>query len=212
MSIILEQLELGPMQNFIYFIGCAETKQVALVDPAWDADFLLKQAADKGYIITKILLTHGHWDHVQGVDEISQRLKVPVLISVDEAPFYLPECQNLQRIKDGDRIEIGNIQIECLATPGHTTGGLCFRIENILLTGDTLFVNGCGRCDLPGGDAEALYHSLYDKILKLPGEMTIYPGHRYGPWPSSTLQKQKKSNPFLTCTSKEEFLTTRMGY
>lgn len=211
MSIILEQLELGPMQNFIYFIGCAQTKQVALVDPAWDADGVLKQAVDKGYTITKILLTHGHWDHVQGVDEISQRLNVPVLISAEEAPFYLPECQNLQRIKDGDRIAIGNILVECIATPGHTTGGMCFHVENILLTGDTLFVNGCGRCDLPGGDDEALYHSLYEKILKLPDETLIYPGHRYGPWPHSTLEKQKKANPYLKCGSKEEFLE-KMGY
>ena len=200
------------MQNFEYFIGCSETKQVALVDPAWDVDFLLKTAEEKGYTIVKVLLTHGHPDHTEGAEAITEKLNIPVLISENESPYYMPECPHLQKIKDGEQIGIGNITITCISTPGHASGCMCFKCGDILLTGDTLFVNACGRCDLPGGDAEKLYHSLYDVILKLPDSTIIYPGHRYGPWPHSTLEKQRKANPYLTCKTKEEFLTTRMGY
>ena len=203
---------IGPMQNFEYFIGCNETHQVAVVDPAWDINTLLKEADDNHFSITKILLTHGHPDHTEGADMLAQKLNIPVLISADEAPFYTPDCHHLEAVRNGTIIQIGNVHIECIATPGHTPGGMCFKCGDILLTGDTLFVNGCGRCDLPGGDAKALYHSLYEVILKLPDSTIIYPGHRYGPWDSSTLGKQRTSNPYLTCTSEEEFLKTRMGY
>ncbi len=212
MAMILKQMEIGPMQNYQYFIGCDETRQVAIVDPAWDTDFILKETENNRYKITMVLLTHGHPDHTEGADRISKELNIPVLISEDEAPFYMPECRNLQKIHNGDRIGIGNIDVECLSTPGHSSGCMCFKSGDILLTGDTLFIGGCGRCDLPSGDAEKMYHSLYDVILKLPDATQIYPGHRYGPWPSSTLEKQKQYNPYLTCQTKEEFLTTRMGW
>ena len=205
-------MEIGPMQNFQYFIGCDETRKVAVVDPAWDVDALLTEAKNNNYQIVMVLLTHGHMDHVEGVEKISEKLTIPVLISADEAPFYLPESGRLKKIHNHDQISVGNIIIECLSTPGHSPGCVCFKCGDILLTGDTLFIGGCGRCDLPGGDAEQIYHSLYEVILKLPDSTLIYPGHRYGPWPSSTLAKQRVNNPYLTCTSKEEFLTTRMGY
>lgn len=199
------------MQNYIYFIGCDETRQAAVVDPAWDTNLILQEAEHNDLKIIMVLLTHGHADHVEGAGRIADALNIPVIISTDESPFYIPECQNLQKVHDRDRIPIGRIDVECLSTPGHSSGGLCFHCGDILLTGDTLFINGCGRCDLPGGDVEAMYHSLYDVLLKLPDSTQIYPGHRYGPWPSSTLKKQRASNPYLTCRTKDEFLT-RMGY
>lgn len=212
MSVILKQVEIGPMQNFQYFIGCSETHHVAVVDPAWDVDELLTHAKNNDYHIIMALLTHGHPDHVEGADRIANKLDIPIRISADEAPCYMPECKNLIKLHNHDRIPIGNIEIECLSTPGHSSGCMCFKCGDILLTGDTLFVNACGRCDLPSSNPEAMYHSLYDVILKLPDSIQIYPGHRYGPWPSSTLAKQRVNNPYLTCKSKEEFLTTRMGY
>ncbi|MFP4473257.1 MAG: MBL fold metallo-hydrolase [Candidatus Omnitrophota bacterium] len=211
MSAILEQMQVGPMENFIYFIGCPDTKDVAVVDPAWDVDHLTAQAEEKGYRIAAVLLTHGHPDHVQGAGRIAEQLDVPVYISADEAPFYEPDSPNLKKVNDGDEISIGNIHIRCAAAPGHTPGCLCFQHGNILLTGDTLFVNGCGRCDLPGGNAEKMYHTLYDRLAQFPDETVIYPGHKYGPAAHDTLGNQRKTNPYLTCADKKEFLTKRMG-
>lgn len=210
MSLILKQMEIGMMANFQYFIGCDEIKEVAIVDPAWDVPFILKEAEQNEYTITKILLTHGHKDHCEGAKVLTEKLNIPVLISKDETAYYVPDCPNIETIENGQKIPIGNIEIECIATPGHTPGGMCFKCDNALITGDTLFVNGCGRCDLAGGDAKILYNSLYNIILKLPDSTIIYPGHRYGPWATSTLLKQKECNPFLTCSNEEDFLETRM--
>jgi hydroxyacylglutathione hydrolase len=211
MAVILKQMEIGPMQNYQYFIGCDETRQVAIVDPAWDTDRILQEAETNQYQIVRILLTHGHSDHTEGAGRLSEALGIPVIISADEAPFYLPECPDLRTVHDHDRIPIGKINLECLSTPGHTPGCMCFKCGDILLTGDTLFVSGCGRCDLPGGDAAQMYHSLYDVILKLPDSTRIYPGHRYGPSSSADLKSLRQSNAYLTCRTKEEFLATRMG-
>ena len=212
MQAVLYQMEIGPMQNFQYFIGCPQTKHVAVVDPAWHVDKLLQSAERLKYTITKILLTHGHPDHCDGAAELAEKLNIPVLISQDEASFYVPDSPNLEAVKNNQKICIGNIEIECISTPGHTPGCMCFKCGDILLTGDTLFVNGCGRTDLPGGDPEVLYHSLYNVILKLPESTIIYPGHKYGPSDHAALAQQKDTNPFLTCKNKEEFLKSRMGY
>ncbi|MEW5894328.1 MAG: MBL fold metallo-hydrolase [Candidatus Omnitrophota bacterium] len=212
MSVILKQMKIGPMLNFVYFIGSEKTGEIAVVDPAWDIDYLLKEAALNSFSITRILLTHGHPDHTDGADELARRFNVPVTISIEEAPFYTPDCRNLEAVRPGSFIEIGDVRIECIGTPGHSPGGMCFKCEDILLTGDTLFINGCGRCDLPGGDAKNLYHSLYDVILKLPDSTIIYPGHHYGTLNFSTLEEQRKSNPYLKCRSEQEFLRNRMGY
>jgi len=117
-------MEIGPMQNFQYFIGCNETNKVAVVDPAWDTDFIIQEAENKGYAITKVLLTHGHQDHSEGATRITERLNIPVLISMNEAPYYVPECPNLEAIKDHQIIKIGNIEVEAIFTPG-PYNGLC---------------------------------------------------------------------------------------
>jgi len=212
MEIILDQIQIGPMKNFQYFIGCSHTRQVAVVDPAWQAEMLLDYARDHDYTIARILLTHGHPDHCDSASQLTQTTHAPVMISQDEASFYIPDCLNLEAVKDGQVISIGTVTIECLLTPGHTPGCLCFKCGDILLTGDTLFINGCGRTDLPGGDASALYHSLYDVLLKLPDSTLIYPGHQYGGKDFDTLGNQRHTNPYLTCRSEREFLEERMGY
>ena len=210
-NLILEQMEVGPAGNFIYFIGDNRSKEVAVVDPAWDVEFLSSQAKKKGFTITSVLLTHGHPDHVNGLDEILSRHDVPAYISKHEALYYKPRHKNIVEVEDHQMIMIGKLEVECLLTPGHTPGGQCFKYENVLITGDSLFIDGCGRCDLPGGDAKEMYKTLYTIIMKLPDETLLYTGHKYGPVPVATLGEQKKTNPYLNCTSKKEFLQQRMG-
>jgi glyoxylase-like metal-dependent hydrolase (beta-lactamase superfamily II) len=210
-EMILKQIEIGPMQNFIYFIGDAAQKEVAVVDPAWDVGAIQREAANHGWQITKILLTHGHPDHVNGIKDLQKTHDIPVFLSKYEANYYVPPCRNLHKVEDGQEVLIGGLKIICHHTPGHTPGGQCFHCRDILITGDTMFIDGCGRCDLPGGDPKAMYHSLFDIIQKLPGHTIIYPGHNYGPSISATLASQKETNPYLTAASEKDFLRRRMG-
>lgn len=210
-KLILKQFEIGPLNNFIYFVGDPETKEIAVVDPAWDVPYLCGEADKKGYKIKAVFLTHGHPDHVNGLNEILSRHNVPAYISTHEAPFYKPKHKNLIEVQDHEKLKIGNIEFECILTPGHTPGCQCFKYKDILITGDAIFIDGCGRCDLPGGDAKVMYNSLYNIIGKLPDTTLIYSGHNYGPTPFATLQEQKNTNPYLQCASLEEFLQERMG-
>ena len=210
-DLYLKQIELGPLQNFLYFVGDKNIKEVALVDPAWDVDYLRKVAQQEDLTITQIFLTHGHPDHVNGLADILRTHDVPVYISRHEANFYMPRCKNLHKIEDGDRLKVGSVSFKTILVPGHTPGCQCFLAEGALIAGDAIFIDGCGRCDLPGGDAGQMYDSLYSIIKKLPSETVIYPGHNYGPAPHATVAAQNKSNPYLQCGSKEEFLQTRMG-
>ena len=199
------------MENFQYFLGDARSKEIAVVDPAWDVDHLCAEAKKNGYKITGVLLTHGHPDHVNGLKETLSRHDVPAYISRHEAPFLKPKHKNIVEVEDRQKIKIGGIEIECLLTPGHTPGCQCFLYKNVLISGDTLFIDGCGRCDLPGSDPREMYNSLYKVIRGLPDTTVIYPGHNYGPTPSATLASQKRTNLYLTCADIEEFLSERMG-
>lgn len=211
-SLIFKQLKIGPMNNFIYLIGDKESRQVGIIDPSWDIARLEREAATFLATITCVLLTHGHPDHINGVDELLAKYPdLKIYISKDEAEYYVPQWKNLSLLTDQDKIKIGQIVIECLATPGHSPGGICFKYDDILLSGDTLFVDAIGRCDLPGGDPKSMYETLYHKIMLLPDSTIIYPGHAYGSSSSTTLGSQKKSNPYLQCRNLNAFLAMVLG-
>lgn len=210
-NIILQQMEVGPMANFIYFIGDARTKEVAIVDPAWDVDYLCTIAQKNGYTITAIFLTHGHPDHTNGVGAMVKRYDVPIYISKHEINILKPMHKNLVQVDDHAKLKTGSLEWECLWTPGHSPGCHCFKHGGILIAGDTLFIDGCGRCDLPGSDPRKMYNSLYEVLMKLPDSTLVFPGHNYGPVPHATLAEQKRTNPYLQCRSMEEFLEERMG-
>lgn len=195
--VFIHQMELGPMQNYTYFVGDSLTKEVAVIDPGWEADSIIRQAESRGLKIVAVLLTHGHPDHVDALGDLIAAYNVPTYISSEEAGYFRPDVKELKNIEDGDKIKIGEVRIGCIHTPGHTPGGMCFLVEGNLFTGDTLFLDGCGRVDLPGGDADALMDSIQNRIMKLPDETVIYPGHRYHPLTSETIGNQKKTNPYM---------------
>ncbi len=208
-SLLIQQYQIGPLDNFLYLLGDSATKEMAVVDPAWDPDFLSDEATRLGYTITKVLLTHGHHDHVNGLKRILERHNVPVFISRHEMPALRPKTEMID-LNDGDTVSVGKINFKVLHTPGHTPGCQCFLTENQMISGDTLFVDGIGRCDLPGGDPKVMYQSLQNVIMKLPDNTIIYPGHNYGPTPSDTIGHQKRTNPYLQCDSLEQFIDERM--
>lgn len=209
-SLYLKQMELGPMENFVYLIGDPETREAAVVDPAWDVDTILKTAQQDGMKITKILVTHHHFDHTNGIEELLSHTPAKVYIHKAEAEFMKRVWSDTVQVESGDVIQVGKIPITFIHTPGHTPGSQCFLLDNKLISGDTLFIGFCGRCDLPGGNPEQMYDSLYNRLGKLDGRTLLYPGHNYGKTPVSTLEDERKQNPYLQFQSLEDFVKFRM--
>lgn len=218
--IIFKQTEIGPMANFIYLIGCPDTREAAVVDPAWDVPAILKMAEDSDVRITRILLTHGHPDHANGLGQLLEATDARVYLNAAETG-YMKECAayfnmpvdfmtrrsaNFQEVTDGEEILLGKLPVRFLHTPGHTPGSQCFLIRESLVSGDTLFINACGRVDLPGGDPEKMYWSLNRKLKALDDNTALYPGHNYAALATTTMGEQKKNNPYLQYTSVEKFL------
>ena len=208
MSILLHQLALGAMDNFVYVIEDDVRKSCAIVDPAWDVSAILDCIQSRELELVYILLTHGHFDHTDGLADCLAYKEVPVYMSKQELPKLIPNQQNLIFTNDNDVIPFGSNHIKIMHTPGHSPGGQCFYIDDHLITGDTLFINGCGRCDLGGSSIDGMYESL-ERIKSLPDDTLIYPGHHYDDKPIDTLINQKKTNRFLLCQNKDEFIRKR---
>ena len=156
----IKAMELGPMDNFIYLLIDESTKTAAVVDPAWDVSAIINQAKKLKVSITDILLTHSHHDHINGIDELLSHFDAQVHLLKAESTFWGKELIKPNLHHGGDQIKLGKTDIEVLHTPGHTPGSTCYRIGDDLITGDTLFVFGCGRCDLHGGDPELMHTTL----------------------------------------------------
>ena len=217
MKIFLKQLALGPMQNYVYLLGDPETKEAAVVDPAWNVPVILQEARESGYRITHVILSHGHYDHINGVEELVEATDATVCAYKSELEEFIAEGMgglviprsSLKKTDTGASVLVGKMTVQTIHTPGHTPGSQCLRIdhgpERVLVTGDTLFVGTIGRCDLPFSSPHDLFRSL-GKIKKLNDETVFYPGHDYGATPHNTLGREKKSNPFLMADSVEDFL------
>ncbi|MBK1705869.1 MBL fold metallo-hydrolase [Halochromatium glycolicum] len=232
----VRMLQLGPMQNLVYLIGDRASSRAAVVDPAWDATAILHRLAEAELHLTDVLITHGHDDHVNALAALLGRTALPghrpvIHVLAEEADFWrravssaisapVPEDRQseiwasppppqLHRHHDGDRIRLGATEITCLATPGHSPGGACYRLPGQLITGDTLFVYGCGRCDLPGGDPERMFQSLQRLKAEIPDQTALLPGHHYAASASSTMGEQRRANPFLHFDDAEAFCAFR---
>ncbi len=206
------------MANFMYLVGDPVTRQAMVVDPAWDVEGLLGLASDDGYEVSGALITHYHPDHVggemfglkvQGLAQLLEQKAVPVFVNKHEADGLKrmtgASDSDLKKVDDGDTVRLGDQEVKFLHTPGHTPGSQCFLIGNRLVSGDTLFVQSCGRVDLPGGDADALYYSLTGKLAKLSHDTVLYPGHHYGPTPTSTIGEQMQQNYCLRMQSLDDW-------
>ena len=209
-ALLIEQFELGPMENYIYFVGNKDTKELAVVDPAWDVDFIRKKAADNGYSIKAIILTHGHADHTNGIDELLETHDIPVYINHLEADFYNIKGDNVKKVDPGFNYQLGSVNIDFLHTPGHSPGSQCFLSHGHLVAGDTLFIDGCGRCDMKGGDVKDMFNTIHNRLMKLPNNTVIYPGHNYHHKCSDKLENQKKTNPYMLANTMESFIARRM--
>jgi glyoxylase-like metal-dependent hydrolase (beta-lactamase superfamily II) len=208
-DLYLEQLLVGPMDNFIYLVGSKSTREVAIIDPAWDIDALLTHIKEKDLKLTSVLVTHYHPDHIgggmgghsiEGIAELLEKDPVKIFVHKLEAEGVKKVTGvsdiDLNIVESGDHLSIGENDIEFLHTPGHTPGSQCFKVNNNLVSGDTLFVQGCGRVDLPGSNSEDMFHSL-QKLSALPNETILYPGHNYSAEPYESMERVKEINTYL---------------
>jgi hydroxyacylglutathione hydrolase len=202
------QLEVGLLQNFCEILWCPDTRQAAVVDPAWEVDTLLKEAKRLDVRITKILVTHTHNDHIDGVEEMVQATGATVVIHPNEEKALPASAQPRLHVRDLLDIPIGNRGVRALETFGHTVGGTCYLADGYVVTGDVLFVGGCGRTDFTGGNTAAMWTSL-QRLGALPEETRVYPGHNYGSTPTSTISRELAENRFLLCKTLEDFRALR---
>jgi len=191
------------MANYAYLIADTDTKVCAVVDPGWDAEIILAEAKSENWRIEKILLTHTHFDHTNDVKKLFDITGAKVYVHESEAS-ELSDINDVITTKEGSKIEVGNLEITCLHTPGHSPGSQCFLVDDVIITGDTLFVDACGRVDLPGGNPKQMMESL-KKISMLDPNIVVYPGHAYGASNKSTIGDQRKTNPYLNENSQEVF-------
>ncbi len=222
-ELIVEQIACGPMQNFVYVIGSKKTREVALVDPAWSIDGLLEHVEGQDFTPVAALVTHYHPDHIggeihgqriEGLAELLGRRGLKVYANKHEADGVKQVTgisdNDLVKVDSGDTLRIGEVEVEFLHTPGHTPGSQCFRIQSSLVSGDTLFIQGCGRVDLPGSNSEQMYHSLR-KLNELPEDTILLPGHDYGGGTSRTMGQTKKMNPYLQIDTLERWRVVMGG-
>jgi glyoxylase-like metal-dependent hydrolase (beta-lactamase superfamily II) len=206
------------MVNFVYLIGDRETGDAVVVDPAYGVGDLVDLVAADDIRLTGVLVTHWHPDHVggdlmghgiEGLRELLEHKEVPVHVQADEAPWVTRAtgvADLLEHHQSGDVVDVGDLGVTLLHTPGHTPGSQCFMVENRLVAGDTLFLEGCGRTDLPGGDPEAMYDSLTRRLARVPDDTILFPGHLYSADPSATMGDTRRLNYVFRPETPEQWL------
>jgi len=212
-SLFVRQLQLGPMENFVYLVGAQGAEEVAVIDPAWDVEAIERAAAEAGKRIACAVVSHCHHDHVNGLPDLLRGHDVPVYAQKKELEFSA-ELRALgdavKGAEPGQALQVGPLQVTLLHTPGHTPGSHCVLAGGALLSGDTVFVNACGRCDLRGGDPAEMYRSIEQVLMKLPPETRLLPGHDYGDVPTSTLARERERNPYFQHHDLASFVAFRM--
>lgn len=197
------------MQNFVYLVGDREAGECLVIDPAWDVQGIVDYASNDGMRVTGALATHYHPDHVGGSMFGLDIEGLHTLVGINPCPVHVHKLEadgvsmvtglsktDLCGHDSGDRIQVGDVEVELLHTPGHTPGSCCFRVKQALLAGDTLFLQGCGRVDLPGGDPEEMERTLTQRLSTIPGDTVLYPGHAYG-GEHAPMEDVRRQNPVL---------------
>ena len=196
----VRQVKIRGSDNFGYLVADEGTKQAAVIDPSMDSAAIQKIASERGFRIVYVLNTHEHRDHTSDNERLARETGAKV------AAHRLSGARKDVSLEDGDILELGDLQVKVLHTPGHSPDACCFIVGKALFTGDTLFIGECGRTDLPGSDVGAMHDSLLRRIRSLDDDLIVYPGHDYGETPTSTLGDEKEHNYTLKQRSLEEFV------
>jgi glyoxylase-like metal-dependent hydrolase (beta-lactamase superfamily II) len=205
--VLLETLIVGPLGVNCYIVGDEETREALVIDPGGNARDILDTLRREQLKLVAIVATHAHFDHLFALSELRAATRAPFLLHVDEAPvlanasigarlfgFVFGQPAPADRLlREGDEVRVGSLAFQVIHTPGHSPGGMCLLRDRVVFVGDTLFQSGIGRTDLPGGDYGTLMRSIRDKLLTLPDDTMVYPGHG----DATTIGEEKRSNPFL---------------
>ncbi len=202
------QMEVGLLQNFCEILYCPDTREAAIVDPAWEVDRLLAEVEKLKLKVTTALITHTHNDHIEGVDLLVEKTGATVVVNPREADAVRALGRTLVEATDGRDVAIGKRGVRALEMRGHTVGGTCYLADGYVVTGDVLFVGGCGRTDFQGGDTAEMWKSL-QRLMRLPEQTRVYPGHDYGDTPTSSIAHEIRTNRFMRCATFEEFRALR---
>lgn len=205
--VIIRQIEVGRFSIFSYLVGDERTKECLFIDPSDDHDVLLEEARSHELAVKYIVNTHGHIDHTMGNADMVRRTGAKIILHEADAPGLLDTPRDIMEmfgaeqpppadilVSDGSSIQVGDVALQVIHTPGHTPGGMCLYIEGMVFTGDTLFVGSVGRTDFPGGSYSELERSIRTKLYSLPGDTVVFPGHNYGMSPTSTIQYERRNN------------------
>ncbi|MFK5926166.1 MAG: MBL fold metallo-hydrolase [Desulfuromusa sp.] len=204
---ILATLPTGPLEVNCYIIGCEDTRKAAVVDPGGHVDRILALLEKHELKAVMIINTHGHFDHVGGNRNLLEATGAELIIhhadrmlldqARDHAAVYGLQAESspapTRELSGGETLEVGKLSLQVIHTPGHSPGGICLYVDNTLLVGDTLFAGSIGRTDLPGGDHQLLIRGIKEKLLPLPDDTKVFPGHG----PMTTIGQEKLRNPFL---------------
>lgn len=192
------------MENFAYLIGSPESREAAVVDPGWDVAKILSEADSLGLKVTRVFLTHTHFDHANGLKELVQKTGAKVYVHPAEAKALKIPKEQIVETEDGIPVDFGGLEIKFLYTPGHTSDSQSVWVDGNIFSGDMLFVGSCGRTDLPTSNPSEMLKSF--KIMAaLPEETVVWPGHDYGRTPTSTIGVEKKHNPYMKVRDREFF-------
>jgi hydroxyacylglutathione hydrolase len=215
----LRQIELGPMQNFVYLVGDQASRECVVVDPAWEIEGIVDLAARDDMRLVGALVTHTHQDHVgghlfghdiPGVEDLLGTQPMKVYVHRAEREFLKGFGSDLVQVQGGDTLQVGAMTVTFVHTPGHTPGSQCFLVDGCLISGDTLFIRSCGRTDLPGSDPAEMYTSLTQRLGALPEDTVVLPGHNYG-GSQTTIGAEKRENPMMRFPSMSDFLRVMGG-
>ncbi len=210
---LIEQIPVGPLEVFCYLIVCPETREGVIIDPGGGHNEIMKKITKTGAHIKYILNTHGHADHGLANEPLKKALGAPVCMHEADVNFFSkdemkeiskkelgfpPFCEIDRPLADGQKLRFGNLEIAVIHTPGHTPGSVCYWLDGNIFTGDTLFVGAVGRTDLTGGSLDILLRSIEERLITLPKDTIVWPGHDYGDTPTSTIGREMEENPYIT--------------
>lgn len=202
--VTIEQLKVG-FDNFSYVVYCTIKKEAAIVDPSFDATKALEFISSNNLQLKYIIITHYHSDHSGDTHRVKKLFPLLKIVASNSDGARLGVTVDII-VTDGDKLKVGDVNLDFILTPGHTQGGICIIVDNVaILTGDTLFIGNCGRTDLPGGDFKQMFKTLQEKIKPLSDNLIVFPGHDYGDKPFDTLGNQKRTNKTLLAKNLDEF-------
>lgn len=199
-----------PFINYCYIVFDPRSRSALLIDPSWELHTIVAKLIELHATVKGILLTHAHYDHVNLAPALAEIYSCEVFMSAAEIEDYGFACHNLRSVCDGEVLDFGTMAVSCCLTPGHTSGSMCYFLEDCVFTGDTVFIEGCGGCDFTGSSAERMFESIQKIKSMAAPHLRVFPGHSFGAEPGATMAELMKQNIYFQIDAMHHFVAFRM--